>query len=128
MTMEIGGYDISIKSGVTDIMFHFLFRAAETLWPDGVLEVEGCVEIIALRDLHGRIPKIPSSFYLYENAEAQEAWTRDGLTKKNANQIISVTVDNDGIDFVIDRPDGGLARFIRDDVTPFFMFERAHDR
>ena len=97
----IGGIDIMFEGRVAPDDFDVILRIARAFWSSAFVESgDGTIAVgigAALRTPWA----IPCELFLYENRAAYASWTADGLTDQNADQLISVSVEEDCISFVV---------------------------
>jgi len=99
----IGGTDVSLRVQPARDNFDKLIRAARAVWPNGIIESDDGNHTYqeALRKRWSA----PCEMFIYKTAKAQKSWTKFGLTKSNANQIVTVDIKSDEISFVVNEKD-----------------------
>jgi hypothetical protein len=109
----IGGYDILFGGHVQRGDVDVLLRCVRAFWPSAYVESgDGSLTSPAAEFL--RREDLPSEFYIYEDRAAFEHWSAEGLTDDNAARMISVTIDGQGISFVVNAPGGVTAQLVAD--------------
>jgi hypothetical protein len=108
----IGGFDVAVigKTCLEDVVS--LLRVARREWEHAVVEVGGSDETMPIADAIKKPSSLTNEFFIYENWVAHESWTELGLTDENADQVISVIVEKDGISFVVDTPDSASGKIV----------------
>jgi hypothetical protein len=101
----IGGYDVFESGSTSNVDLDVLLRCVRAEWPNGVLEVADGSTTMSIREGLKRRWDAPCEFFLYESRTSYDAWTRDGFTDEHSSSMLSVTVEPDGIAFVVDAKD-----------------------
>lgn len=97
----IGGFDIAMLGAAASEDVDVLLRSTRAAWPHGVLESADGDFVAALGAALNRHWTSPNEFFVYDHPDAYESWTEFGLTDENADRMISVTVEADGVFFVV---------------------------
>ncbi len=101
----IGGYDIFESEPISPEDVDVLLRCIRSEWPNGVLEVADGSTTMSIREGLKKRWAAPCEFFLYESAKSYDTWTRDGFTEEHSSSMLSVTVEPDGIAFVVGAKD-----------------------
>lgn len=110
----IGGHDIFAPGRVFPEDIDVLLRAFRVIWPSGVVESGDGEFVLSIADALRRSWPIPSELFIYESDAAYKSWTASGLTDENADAMISVTLEDDGIAFVVDDAEAPTGAMLKD--------------
>lgn len=114
----IGGDDLFLEGQPSwpddvDIIVRYMRR----IWPHGVARIPPAVATIPLRALSPRGLPMASEIFVYRDEQARATWQRDGLTDDNASAMIWISVDEDGLAFVMDDRDSPSGQIVRELIT-----------
>lgn len=98
----IGGIDISYAVTADVEAVRVMLRVTRAHWQTSVVEMDEDGRVLSIPEAYRLRWSIPCEFFLYENREALRQWTEHGRTDENAERMVYVIVQPDGIYFVVD--------------------------
>jgi hypothetical protein len=97
--MDISGVDVELLGNPSRDDIDLLIRAARAVWPKCIIEEDR--KVYTCRQAIHRHWPIPCEMFIYKTMDTLKSWTESGLTELNANELLSVQVQKDGMFFVV---------------------------
>ena len=119
--MILGGFDIELAGAViAGNDMNVVLRSLRGAWPQAIVETSDGTSVITIATAITQRWSAPCEVFIYEHRASYESWTANGLTVENANEMIAVAVESDGMSFVVNDPNAPtviLVRELMDAVT-----------